>query len=188
MNEIWKPVVGYEGVYEVSNLGRVRSLDRIVSNGRKKGRVLRLAPLSHSGHLTVGLHWNGQQKTQMVHRLVLESFVGPCPPGMETCHFPDRSPANNRLDNLRWDTNAANKADMAIHGTKHFPRGEKNAGAKLTADQVVRIRDLARTQKQKDIAKLFGVGPGRISTIVSGRGWKHLTNPAQIGSGNTTIQ
>src|SRR3970282_914182 len=103
MTERWLPVVGYEGSYEVSDLGRVRSLDRILPCGRrKKGIVLRPSPGANGGHL--GLHLCAYSKRNArVHRLVLAAFVGPCPIGMEGCHD-DGAPTNTRLRNLRWDT------------------------------------------------------------------------------------
>lgn len=120
-SEEWRAVVGYEGRYEVSNLGRVRSLDRLVRGGKGglrpvKGRVLK--PMAGQyGHLSVDLCKGGRRIRRMsrVHRLVLESFVGPCPDGMEVCHY-DGDPANNRIENLRYDTRSANMFDRVRHG------------------------------------------------------------------------
>ena len=119
--EIWKPVVGYEGSYEVSNNGRIFSIPRLNSRGfSRRGRFLKPAP-DTSGHLQVGLSRNGIQSRKAVHRLVLEAFVGPCPPGMEACHWDD-DPTNNRLENLRWDTRSANDADMVRNGNHNMAR------------------------------------------------------------------
>lgn len=116
--EQWRPVIGYEGLYEVSNQGRVRSLDHF-TRGRSdskrliRGRVLRPAPRP-SGHLTVALGRSGGSKD--VHTLVATAFIGPRPDGMECCHY-DGDPSNNRLENLRWDTRSANRLDSVRHGT-----------------------------------------------------------------------
>lgn len=130
--ETWKPVVGYEGYYEVSNHGRLRSLDRIVYAGQ--GRTRRhsggnLNPAKgDTGYLEVRLSREGKSKIHKVHRLVLAAFVGPCPPGMEGCHN-DGDRMNANLDNLRWDTRVGNFADKELHGTcaarnkTHCPRG-----------------------------------------------------------------
>jgi len=118
--EIWRPVVGSPD-YEVSDHGRVRSIDRVKTyqrfdpptgqtltiSRRHRGRVLRPGT-AESGHQIVVL---GRGETRLVHHLVLEAFVGPCPAGMECCHFND-VPADNSLGNLRWDTRAANMADF----------------------------------------------------------------------------
>lgn len=118
--ERWRPVVGFEGWYEVSDRGGVRSVDRVVecSDGRRvpyRGRVL--AQGTHpKGYRTVWLGRNGTKKCVYVHRLVLESFVGPAPAGHECCHG-DGDAGNNSLENLRWDTRSANNFDRVRHGT-----------------------------------------------------------------------
>ena len=122
MTEQWLPVVGYEGLYEVSNTGRVRSLDRIVITKRGhtqfyQGRELSPA-VKASGHLSVQICREGRFLRRHIHRLVLEAFVGPCPEGMECCHN-DGNPANNRVENLRWDTHSSNILDKQGHGTDH---------------------------------------------------------------------
>jgi hypothetical protein len=114
----WRAVVGYEGLYEVSNTGLVRSLDRKVEDRRSvrsyKGR-LRIQVVSQSGHHTVQLSKDAQPLTRFVHRMVLEAFVGPCPDGMEGCHN-DGNPGNNHVSNLRWDTRSSNMLDKTRHG------------------------------------------------------------------------
>lgn len=126
MKEKWLPVVGWEGLYEVSDLGRVRSLDRvIVERGtgtvrQVKGRIMKATP--HEGWVSVTLSRGGRNKRYAkVHHLVLEAFVGPRPAGMEGCHnygdFRD-----NRLESLRWDTPSENMRDQVRHGTHHWAK------------------------------------------------------------------
>jgi len=121
MSEHWRPVVGHEGRYKVSDLGRVRSVDRIDSRGNRAwGRVL--APdVTASGHLRVALCVDGKARRHFVHRLVLAAFVGPRPDGMEACHN-DGDPKNNVVGNLRWDTKSANARDRRRHGTDEHAR------------------------------------------------------------------
>ena len=118
MLEEWRPVLGYEGLYEVSDAGRVRSLSREVRSGRGvrvvEGRVLHPTP-GALGRLSVSLS-NGRAVVRLVHHLVLEAFVGPRPDGAECCHG-DGDASNNRLSNLRWDTHRANVLDAVAHGT-----------------------------------------------------------------------
>jgi len=114
-DEQWLPVFGFEDLYEVSDLGRVKSLGRPYCNGVRSFPPLILRPgPSNYGHLSVVLMPG--RKTHMVHRLVLEAFVSPRPPGMDTCHR-DGDPTNNRLDNLRWGTRSENIRDAVRHGT-----------------------------------------------------------------------
>lgn len=126
MTEIWKAIPTYEGMYEVSNYGRVRSLDRDVVcfgkvkgayTSRKKGRLLRPGP-SNFGHLSVVL---GRRNTRMVHELVLTAFVGPRPAHCECRHL-NGDPADNRLENLRWGTRSENILDAVKHGTWMTPQ------------------------------------------------------------------
>lgn len=125
MTENWKPVAGFEGYYEVSDLGNVRSLDRpyIDSLGRKRVRLGReLKPWAGTGgRLRVDLWKDGQVSKRQVHRLVLEAFEGSCPPGHECCHWDD-DPTNNRLSNLRWDSPSANNLDMVRNGNHRNAR------------------------------------------------------------------
>lgn len=119
-DEEWRPVVGYEGWYEVSNLGRVRGLTRWVSakdGGRQlvRGRVKRLFN-NPRGNVIVLLHRNGQQRCCVVSRLVAASFIGPCPIDMEVCHN-NGDHTDNRPENLRYDTHRENIVDQVRHGT-----------------------------------------------------------------------
>lgn len=121
MAETWVPVAGYEGRYEVSDLGRVRSLTRKNSRGRlRQGRLLRPRKTSRD-HLSVAFYVDRVRRDFQIHHLVLEAFVGPRPDGMEGCHWDD-DPANNSLDNLRWDTRSANVLDSVRNGTHHMAR------------------------------------------------------------------
>lgn len=134
-SEIWLPVVGYDGLYEVSNLGRVRSLDHYAPHNTAasgvqfvRGRVLKTTIYGSPPRVTVTLWRDREQRTRLVHHLVLEAFVGPRPVGTEGCHW-DGDATNNRLGNLRWDSHIKNEADKARHGTHanraktHCPQG-----------------------------------------------------------------
>jgi len=101
--EKWKWVVGYEGGYEVSSFGRVRSYIQ-----ERRGTLLTephilKCRLNHSGYLFVSLHNDRGKKRKLVHRLVLEAFVGPCPEGYGTSHL-DETKTNNHIENLKWAT------------------------------------------------------------------------------------
>lgn len=116
MCEKWLPVVGYEGKYEVSDQGRVRSLLTNKANG---GLVLKQR--AYSGYLYAGLWFDGHLKQCRVHRLVLAAFVGPCPEGMECLHGPGGA-QDNRLSNIRWGTREENMRDQVLAGTHHVAR------------------------------------------------------------------
>ena len=123
--ELWRDVVGYEGLYEVSSRGNVRSLDRVEADGRggtRPRRGLMMRPKRHRyGHQEVALSRSGVRASKLVHRLVLESFTGECPPGMEACHG-NGTADDNLLGNLRWDTASANQRDSVRDGTHNMAR------------------------------------------------------------------
>lgn len=113
--EVWLPVAGYQGIYEVSDKGAVRSLDRVAGNNQnRRGRVLKERQLPN-GRPRVSLAKDGSVKDAYTYRLVLEAFVGPCPPGHEALHWDD-DPSNNSLTNLRWGTRTENMRDMSRNG------------------------------------------------------------------------
>ncbi|HET6910528.1 MAG TPA: NUMOD4 motif-containing HNH endonuclease [Mycobacteriales bacterium] len=119
--EEWRSIAGYEGRYEVSSLGRVRSIARIDTRGCRRREKLLSLRRAVSGHLAVALYGDDSRRGFLVHHLVLEAFVGPRPVGMEGCHWND-DPADNRVENLRWDTRSANQRDSVRNGTHRMAR------------------------------------------------------------------
>ncbi len=117
--ERWMPIVGYEGRYEVSSTGRVRSLARVDSYGRRRKEKLLSPRRAISGHLFVALYGDDGRRGFGVHHLVLLAFVGPRPEGLEACHGND-VPDDNNLSTLRWDTRSANCLDSVRNGTHHM--------------------------------------------------------------------
>lgn len=175
--ELWLPVVGFASSYSVSTHGRVKSLARVVLRGDGKRlpvpeRLLR-PRVGNGGYLNVVLKVGGKQYGRLVHRLVLEAHVGPCPEGMQGCHG-DGDPRNNVVENLRWDTAAGNNADKAGHGTA--PQGERNPNAKLTPGAVLLLRGLyaTGTWTQAALAERFGVSRSNVADVLRGRTWRPL--------------
>jgi hypothetical protein len=124
MLETWRPVAGYEGAYEVSDHGRVRSVRRWVEyrGGKRRAGGLVLKPvLTNRFHLSVNLYQGGRATSRTVHSLVLEAFVGARPDGLHGCHN-DGDPNNNHVGNLRWDTPSGNILDSVRHGTHNEAR------------------------------------------------------------------
>ena len=158
--EQWLDVVGFEGIYQVSNFGRIRSV--------KTGKIKEQTVQDNDNRPYLGLWKNNKQKICRPHKLVMEAFVGIRPQGMECCHN-DGNPQNNHLSNLRWDTSKNNHADKVKHGTTN--RGEQCGTAKLTLEQVRAIRQDDRLQRI--IAVEYGVRDNTISRIKSGKRWTH---------------
>lgn len=125
-SEVWKPVVGYEGYYEVSDRGRVRSVDRIIickgGQVRKlRGKIMSLQSKGDFGHLQVILQRCGEYRHWAVHQLVAVAFIGECPEGMETCHN-NGIASDNRAENLRYGTKSENALDQVRHGVHNNAR------------------------------------------------------------------
>lgn len=123
MTEEWRPVLGWEGLYEVSNQGRVRSVNRVAKSRPGvtraiKGKVLR-PRVSKGGYLVVWLYDDGNRREQPTSRLVCAAWHGPCPPGMECRHLDDDK-SNNTPANLRWGTRSENAYDKVRNGRHHM--------------------------------------------------------------------
>lgn len=122
MKEEWKPIVGYEGLYEVSNMGGVKSLPRIVTRSDGRTRTIpervKKASINAQGYVCVHLHKNGVGVVHTVHSLVMAAFVGPRPEGYDVCHHNDDR-SDPRLENLRYDTRRENSMD-AVKRNRHF--------------------------------------------------------------------
>ena len=177
MQEVWRPVVGWEGLYSVSDWGRVRSEDRVVPHWRggtrlQPGRIL--IPGSHGyPRLTVVLWGNGKHTTKKVHQLVAAAFLGPCPKGLIVLHG-EGGGLDNRASNLSYGTYKKNCGEDRLRdGT--LCRGSQNYGARFTEADVLQIRErIAQGAKQRSIAKEYGVAETTISAIKHGRNWAHV--------------
>ncbi len=113
------------------------------------------------------------KRGKKLHRILLEIFVGPCPPGMEGCHN-DGNSMNNEVSNLRWDTHANNVKDRERHGT--VPVGNKISSTKLNEDQVREIRSLLDSGiSMEKVAKMYKVTPPNIRAIKTRHTWKYVT-------------
>jgi len=170
--ERWLPVVGYEDLYSVSDLGRVRSEDRIIkhpSGSQKKwrGRVLKQSHIDR--YPSVSLCREGGVKQIQVHIIVLTAFVSKCPPGQECAHG-DGNKLNTHLYNLRWATRSSNHADKVAHGTAR--RGELATCVKLTKEQAKSAFHDRRGNTQ--IGRDLGVSRGAIDSIKRRRSWAWL--------------
>ncbi len=177
--ENWRDISGYEGVYSVSDMGRIKRITK--TNVYKAGKILcsiRASAGKKRSHMRVDLYRDGKGKLLSVHVLVLEAFVGPRPGGM-VCRHLNGDPEDNRLINLTWGTGSENQQDRVLHGTDS--RGENSVCSKLKEGQVLEIvSDLNKGVKLKDVAQKFGVSCGAIAMIRMKRTWGHLTNSIEI--------
>jgi NUMOD4 motif len=167
--EEWRPVTGYEGLYDVSNLGEVRSHCQSFKP-RLRGDLL--TPGLSCGRRTIGLYKDGKRTTRLIAHLVLEAFAGPRPPGQEACHGP-RGSQDDSLANLSWGTREENQADRVRDGTSN--RGERQWQAKLTTEIVLECRRrYAAGERLGSLAAEFGITQSAMSQTVSGARWSWL--------------
>lgn len=178
MIEKWKPVKGYEGLYEVSSLGRIKSLSKRVDSGKchrsYPEKILKPGKDS-KGYLRVVLSdYNHKSHTYKLHRLVAEAFI-PNPKKLPEVNHIDGNKANDSVDNLEW----IGRSDNLKHAYKNAlksVKGAKNPAAKLTAEQVVFIKAhfIPRDNEYGcvPLSKKFNVHRKTISRVVNGTSWK----------------
>lgn len=173
--ERWLPVVSFDGfyasLYEVSDLGRVRSLPRQTRRGVRGGRLL-AGHVRDDGYPEVAMSRENKVRARMVHLLVLEAFVSLCPDGMEARHGPGGK-LDASLANLCWGTRAQNVGpDRVRDGQSN--RGERHGLSKLTMEQVEDIRRRsAAGETQQSIASRHGITFQNVSVIVLGKTWSY---------------
>lgn len=166
--EIWKNITGYEGLYQISNWGRVKRLAGIKC---KKERLL-TQHLSTAGYLKVGLYKNAKGKNIKIHRLLAVHFI-PNPYLLPEINHKNCVKTDNSLDNLEWITHR-NNALHAIENGIHDISGEKHFGAKLTQKTVLEIRNTYHNRKTNIIkfAASYGISRSTLLDIMANRRWK----------------
>lgn len=171
--ERWRPVPGSQGLYSVSDLGRVRS--ELTQKGRARGRIMRCSPDS-KGYLKLHLSLpGGIDRVIKVHCAVALAFLGPRPPGAQINHR-SGDKRDNRVSNLEYVTGLENIRHARAAGLfqANQPRGQKHGMSKLTEDQVRQIRALRGTATLAELAQRFGVAKPTVHHVVTRKTWKHV--------------
>jgi hypothetical protein len=179
--EEWRDVVGWEGLYQVSSFGRVRSLDRTVQHlnrwGAVSGRVCRgrvLKPSKFCGrYWQVSLKSDGERRAAYVHILVCEAFKGPRPSAKHQVAHGDGDGLNNRVSNLRWASISENNMDKVGHGTSN--RGAQHPLSRLTAEVVRELRALGDPSRDKEVSRMFDVAATTVRHARLGHSWKWIS-------------
>jgi hypothetical protein len=168
--ERWMPVKEYEGIYEVSNKGRVKSLERKDKRGfLRKERIMRqvVNPRGYSFIVTQ------DKRSKVVHRLVAEAFIDN-PDGKGEVNHLNGIKTDNRLENLEWATHSENLLHACREGLRNTPKGEKNHNAKLTNKESEKVRELyaGGDWTYKKLSEKYDVGISVIAGIVKGKTYK----------------
>lgn len=179
INEIWKPIINHEELYEISNYGKVK---RLIGYRCRKERIIKSNKRKDYGYLYLSLCKDKIAKTYLVHKLVIETFIGPCPNGMEICHN-NGDPENNYIGNLRYDTHKNNMIDSMKHGTRWKCKGELHPGSKLKDIEIIDIiKKLKDGIQHSVIAKEFCVSRECITAINRGKRWIHITGGKKVNN------
>lgn len=185
-NEEWKEIPGFEGYYEASSYGRIKSLDREIlqRNGktkRLKGKVLS-TPLGSDGrYYVIVLYCGGKKYMRNVHRFIALTFVSN-PDNLKEVNHLDGNGLNNHIDNLEWVSPKGNMAHAIEHGLLNPAFGENSGKSKLTEEDVIEIRNLYyfKNFTSIDLEKKFQVDRSAIHSIIKGEHWKHIPLPDNI--------
>lgn len=177
--EVWKDIQDYEGYYQVSNLGRVKSLDRYIYNYRggkalRKGIILKLGD-NGKGYLILDLMKEGKRQSVKVHRLVAKAFI-PNPNNKPQTNHIDGIKTNNYYMNLEWCTQSENTIHSYKNGLQKIRLGSEHHMSKLIESEVLEIRKLCveGDLSRREIGKLYGVTKSCVMSINKRRIWKHI--------------
>ena len=181
--EVWKDVVGYEGLYQVSNFGRVKSLDRIVKHSKdhtriQYGRIRKIHINKRDGYVYVGLHNKGEKKRYKVHRLVALAFIDNPLNKPEVNHL-DECKANNNVENLEWVTRSENenwgtKTERKVHNTDYSIIAKKNSKKVIQYD--INNNVIGEWNSLAEIYRVLGYSTGNISSCCTGKYKRPLYN------------
>lgn len=174
--EIWKDIEGFEGFYQVSNFGRVRSLGGWCGTSKRKARIRKLN-YTHDGYLKLRLMYKGKDITCRVHRLVADAFI-PNPNNYETVNHIDGNKENNKVENLEWCDRGYQMEHAYKLKLKISNSGADNIHSKLTEDDIKYIRSVykkySRDFNTVSLAKKFGVSDRVIGLIVRNMSYKNV--------------
>jgi len=176
MDEIWKDVPGYEGKYQVSNLGNIKSLAKSLKNGKtKEEKILSIKGTCGNGYYKITLSKNGKLKTWLVHKLVAQSFLYKPDYKVEINHK-DGNKLNNKIDNLEYCTSSENKLHAFRTGLRVSPnvKGEKNPRCKMNETIVNNIRENKFNLTTKEFSILLNVTTQLIGKIKRNQLWRHI--------------
>lgn len=168
---IMKQIPNYPGYFATKD-GKIWSAPK----GRNyiKGRFLKPG-LDTFGYYVVNLYKNGKHCTYTIHRLILETYIGPCPKDMEACHN-NGNKIDNKLKNLRWDTHSNNQKDAVNHKTHVDNSGENHGLSKLTDKNIKAIRKSYKSNElnQYQLANKFNISQPNVSCVINRKIWNHI--------------
>lgn len=174
--EVWKDINGFEGIYQVSDLGRIKSLEKNIPHWRGGESVIKefykKSFKSRSGYLIVPLTKNGNEYKFLIHRIVAEAFIEN-PLNKPQVNHKNGIKTDNRAKNLEWNTHSENIRHADDNGLRNL-KGINNSQSKLTETQVLEIRSIGRSKTLVEIADMYGIRFQSVSKIINRKNWKHI--------------
>lgn len=170
--EIWKSIIGYEGLYEVSSFGRVKSKERIAYNYLRKERLLKPTP-HNKGYLKIWLSKDGVRRCYYVHRLVAQNFIDNYDNNLQINHI-DCNKTNNTLSNLEVVTHKENMEHAAKNGLMKPRIGVNNPLSRFSLTDIIEIEELRKTMGIVEISKIFSVNHSTISRVLNRKRYKNV--------------
>ena len=177
--EVWLPVIGYDGLYEVSSWGKVKSLRRktlgIWGGGKMSNGKLLKQTISKFGYIRITLSKNGKPIQFSVHRIVAKAFIEN-PKELPCINHKDSNRTNNHIENLEWVTYKENSHHAAVNNRFYVLRGEDSKIAKLTNKDILQIRKEYEKNKVgfMKLGKKYGVDTTTIRSVIHGETWQHI--------------
>lgn len=179
MVEIWKSIPGFEGLYEISSLGNIKSLDRYVNHNStfkalKKGKILK-QKINKLGYKSIVLYSKNKRFYKYIHRLVAIEFIDN-PEDKQCVNHIDGNPYNNNVKNLEWSTYKENIKHALDNDLMNPPIGERCAQSKIKKADVIDIRRAYSNTgiRQSDIARIYKLDQSTVSNIINRKIWKHI--------------
>ena len=166
MSEIWRDIDGYEGRYQISSLGRVKTVERHKSDGRRQPEAIRKTQVDHRGYEFVLLYNGERMKRHSVHVLVARAFIDN-PENKPHVNHIDGDKLNNVLENLEWATPSENQRHALRMGLAKPKRGDANKQTKVSDADIRRIREMRKAgAKLQPLADMFGISMSQVGRIV----------------------
>ena len=184
-NEVWRPIPKFEGYYEASNMGRIKSLDRTIEKPDKKtgkinymtrkGKIFKIRFKQNRRYMVIRLCKYGYILNAPVHRVIAMTFI-PNPDNKPQVNHINGIKTDNRVENLNWVNNSENVLHAIDSGLMKYAVGENHGSALFTEEDVLKIRELHASKKYNmvEIGKMFNTNNSRIYEIVSRKTWKHI--------------
>ena len=166
MNEIWKDISGYAGIYQISSLGRVKSLSRI-SNNRTLSEKLLTPSLSNSGYACICLSNNKYKKYSFIHRIIAQSFI-PNPMGKKQVNHIDGVKANNSIDNLEWATNSENQKHAYKNNLNRISELQKKRTSEAKSSSVIDTESNIIYSSIREALKTVSIPYSTLCTMLRG--------------------